>query len=120
LSESGHRRVVSAGILLLVVPLVLSVINYARGVETQPFLAAAKPGTRCVLDATIMRHRHMNYLKDLRDRVVRSGDRAPGVGVDTRGMMISCGQCHADRSQFCDKCHSRAGVTPDCFGCHSY
>jgi hypothetical protein len=116
----GHRRAIGAGVLLMVVPLFLTVIDAARGVETKPFLTPAKAGTRCVLDATTMRYRHMTYLKDLRDRVVRAGDRSPAVGVDTNGMMISCGRCHEDRTQFCDKCHSRAGVTPDCFGCHSY
>jgi hypothetical protein len=32
----------------------------------------------------------------------------------------SCSQCHKDKAQFCDKCHTAANLHPDCFDCHSY
>jgi hypothetical protein len=114
-----YRHMLGAAMVLLVVPLSASVIGFASGSEKAPFLQPVTAGSACVLDASAMRYHHMTYLKELRDQVVRSGVRDGVVGSAPRGMS-SCHSCHADRTQFCDKCHNRAGVTPDCFGCHSY
>ncbi len=115
MTERGYRRAVTAALLVMATPLALSLATFASGSEKAPFLAAPVAGTRCIFDRTIMRTHHMTYLKQQRDRVVRDGDRTARNRVH---LMDSCGNCHGNRSEFCDKCHSRAGVNLDCFGCH--
>lgn len=119
MTERRYRRAVAAALLVMGVPLLLSLVGFARGAQPEPFLAPAKPETRCVLEPSIMRHTHMTYLARLRDRVVRDGDAATVADSEARGMR-SCSGCHADRAAFCDRCHTRASVTLDCFGCHAY
>lgn len=119
MTERRYRRAVAAALLVMCAPLLLSLVGFARGAQPEPFLAPAKPGTRCVLETSAMRHTHMTYLGRLRDRVVREGDAATVAESETRGIR-SCGGCHAERALFCDRCHTRAGVQLDCFGCHAY
>jgi hypothetical protein len=97
------------------IPLLHAVLTFAGRQESSPWLAPAKSGTTCVLPMQRMRTEHRTYLKSLRDEVVRGGQRArmdQGIG--------SCRTCHPQRTQFCDRCHARASVSPDCFGCHAY
>lgn len=114
-----YRKLLTMGMLVLGVPLVLSLLGFASERTAEPFLATPSAGTACVRDVTTMRYHHMTYLKDLRDQVVREGARHSDPSIQSRGIG-SCRGCHTDRSQFCDKCHSRAGVSLDCFGCHAY
>jgi len=115
MTERGYRRAVIVILLMMATPLALSFLAYASGSYKAPFLAAAKAGTQCVLDPIKMRPYHMIYLKQLRDRIVREGDRSVRSGLP---IMTTCGNCHGNRSNFCDKCHARAGVNLDCFECH--
>lgn len=116
MSGSRTRRIVVLGLAALAVPLLLALVGFAaRPSQSSPWLAPARAGTRCVLPRAEMRYQHMTHLKAMRDRVVRSGDRS----AQTQGIS-SCQGCHANREQFCDRCHEQAGVTPDCFGCHAY
>ena len=104
-------------VILILIPLGASTVGFAfGGREEVPdvFLEKADPKWEsCVRDAEWMRFRHMDFLKETRDDVVRSG--IPG-GVTLSG----CGDCHHNRAEFCDKCHVAASVTLDCFGCHFY
>ncbi len=109
-----YRQAVAAGLLIMVTPFAMSVWAFARDEEKTHIIATPREATRCVRDATWMRYEHMSYLRQLRDRVVRGGERA-----ETR-TMESCHGCHVSRAAFCDRCHARAGVTLDCFGCHEY
>ena len=104
---------------LMVAPLLSSLVAFARRDGREPFLQMAETGTACVREPDLMRREHWVYLTDLRDRVVRSSRRPPRESLEAAGMR-SCPRCHANRTAFCDKCHERAGVKPDCFGCHSY
>ena len=80
----------------------------------KPFLeTASAPSQRCLRDPKWMRQNHMVFLNELRDKTVREGIRSDVT-------LNSCSQCHKDKTQFCDKCHERAGVKLDCFGCHTY
>jgi hypothetical protein len=104
--------------VLMALPLLLAVFtSAARPASRQPWLAPAKPGTTCVLPKLRMRREHMRYLLDLRDEVVRAGRRATGAASSGLG---ACRGCHANREQFCDRCHARASVRLDCFECHGY
>jgi hypothetical protein len=118
-TERRYRRAVTAALLMMGAPLLLSLVGLARGAGPEPFLAPARPETRCVLEAGAMRHTHMTYLARRRDRVVREGDAATVAESETRGLR-SCRGCHPDRATFCDRCHTRASVRLDCFGCHAY
>ena len=62
-----------------------------------------------------VRLHHWEELGRIREDVVRHGNR------DVKGLN-SCRspECHPSKANFCDKCHHRAGMTPDCFDCHHY
>jgi hypothetical protein len=117
MSECTYRRWVVVAWIVIATPLLLSLSRFAAGAERAPFLVPAKAGTRCVLEPWIMRTHHMSLLKERRDQVVRGGLRAQGHGTP---LLESCAQCHTNRENFCDSCHSRASVHLDCFGCHTY
>jgi len=74
---------------------------------------ATGPSQRCVRDASWMRQNHRVFLRELRDKTVREG-------IRNEVTLRSCGQCHKDKTQFCDKCHNSVNLRPDCFDCHSY
>lgn len=72
--------------------------------------AAAK---QCVAPVEYMRASHMKLLLDWRERVVRGGERK----MTLTGTCMK--QCHTDKAEFCDRCHSYAGVEgPYCIDCH--
>ena len=66
-----------------------------------------------------MRAEHMKILDTWRDEVVRGGESVTVFDGDEYEMSIQngCLGCHA-KQEFCDKCHSYAGVKPYCWDCH--
>jgi len=81
----------------------------------------AKAAKECVMPTTYMRAEHMQLLDLWRHSVVRNGER---IFVNAQGkefpMSLSntCLDCHANKADFCDKCHTYASVTPYCWDCH--
>jgi hypothetical protein len=82
----------------------------------------AGDGANCVADTAFMRTNHMDLLKHQRDDTVHQGIRTP------RFSLKGCVDCHAGKQtksvireadDFCRSCHTYAGVTLDCFECHS-
>lgn len=76
----------------------------------------------CVADTAFMRTNHMDMLKHQRDDTVHRGIRTPKFSLK------GCVDCHAGKQtnsvikaadDFCRSCHTYAGVTLDCFECHS-
>ena len=65
------------------------------------------------MEAGEVRLRHWEQLARIREDVVRFGIR------DVKGLN-ECRECHQSKANFCDKCHHRVGLTPDCFDCHYY
>lgn len=116
---SGVRRAIVAALVLMTVPALVALVAFAgRPATGQPWLLPAKAGTTCLLPQATARYAHGSELRRLRDQVVRDGIRAPAA---TNGkVMASCRGCHGQRDQFCDRCHLRASVAPDCFGCHAF
>lgn len=125
-SPPGNRRAFLASIPVLIILLPL-VCYVARGVvslgeeRSQPFIELPD-GEYCMegtdpryerLDAQYMRFRHWEYLMELREEVVRYGNR-------TRGGFYTCRKCHPSRERFCDRCHNAVSLKPDCFDCHDY
>ena len=79
-------------------------------------------GGKCVEDTATMRRVHMDLIRHQRDATVREGIRT------TRHSLANCVNCHADtktgrvtgaKDAFCEGCHRYAGVTLDCFECHT-
>jgi len=128
----------SKNALIWVVPLViiLGPIAYSimaplilQGAESgQPFLEKAVSNYHggCALgDPTVVRYRHWEILKDIREEIVRYGDRKEneidlGGGKRVVKGLSSCKECHLSRERFCDQCHNAVSLFPDCFDCHNY
>lgn len=80
---------------------------------------------QCILPKEEMRTQHMQILNDWRTNVVRDGKRMY-VAADGKTYEMSlqneCIRCHSNKSQFCDQCHTYAGLkldsTPYCWTCH--
>ncbi len=79
------------------------------------------PAQECVAPAETMRATHMQILNEWRTTVVRTGVRSY-VGDDGTTVRMSltgtCLNCHQNKSEFCDRCHTYLAVTPPCWNCH--
>jgi len=81
----------------------------------------AKAAKECVRPKEFMKAEHMQLLDVWRDTVVRDAKR---IYVNSKGkefeMSLSntCLDCHSEKTEFCDKCHNYASVTPYCWDCH--
>ena len=76
---------------------------------------------QCVLPVKEMRDRHHALLNDWKESVVRDGD-SIYVANDGREYNMSltgtCLDCHSNKAEFCDQCHSYVAVQPTCWNCH--
>ena len=80
---------------------------------------------QCILPKDDMRTGHMQLLNDWRTSVVRNNERVY-VAADGKKYEMSlqneCMKCHSNKTQFCDQCHTYAGMTlgstPYCWTCH--
>ena len=80
-----------------------------------------KTEKKCVEPRQYMRESHMELLNRWRDAVVREGRRIYIAQDGTRYEMSlhnTCMKCHAERAEFCDKCHTYVGESPYCWDCH--
>jgi len=87
----------------------------------RPVIEAAE-GAACVADPAFMRKNHMDLLKHQRDDTMHRGIRTSKFSLN------GCITCHASKKtnsvnasagNFCQSCHAYAGVSLDCFECHS-
>ena len=88
----------------------------------EPTLSAkAKAAQTCVRDTAFMRTEHMQLLDLWRDTVVRDAER---MYVNEHGQRFNmslsntCLDCHSNKAEFCDKCHTYASADPYCWDCH--
>ena len=80
---------------------------------------------QCIMPKAEMRTGHMQLLNDWRTEVVRNNQRVY-VAEDgkqyTMSLQNECMRCHSNKSQFCDQCHTYAGLklnsVPYCWTCH--
>jgi len=75
----------------------------------------------CVAPTEYMRTSHMKLLIDWREQVVRNNIRTyTAFNGKTYKMSLTgtCLGCHADKAQFCDRCHNYAAVSVTCWDCH--
>jgi len=66
-----------------------------------------------------MRAEHMKVLMKWRDDVIRHNSRVTVLGdVEVeKSLQNGCLECHS-KKEFCDVCHTYAGVKPYCWRCH--
>jgi hypothetical protein len=94
----------------------------AGGDAAAPALPLPAHATNCVESKQWMIANHPKLLSDWREAVVRQG--AKEYTSKTYGthhqmsLTKTCIECHGSRQQFCDKCHTYANVTLNCWGCH--
>lgn len=127
-------------LLLLTFPLIYLAASGDGGYVAEPALPVDKE--QCIEDTEWMAENHMKLLDEWRNTVVRGGDRVYEAtdgdiyyigftGLDEAEMEIvreglgiedidsgGCLQCHTDKDEFCDVCHSYAGAEPSCWNCH--
>ena len=69
-----------------------------------------------------MRNNHMQLLSDWKVAVVRDGNRVYVSQKDGQeydmSLQNTCLDCHSNKEQFCDACHTYAEVEPNCWDCH--
>jgi hypothetical protein len=77
---------------------------------------------QCVEAVQYMRAYHMDLLNEWRDDVVRENrrDYVSTTNGRTFDMSLSrtCMDCHSNKSEFCDRCHTYLAVDPYCWDCH--
>jgi len=117
------------GLCLFVVLMAFPIwYNVARGkAGSRPEIRRPTLETQCVESRQYMVAQHMNLLNEWRDWYVREGreqgDRSYRTGdgrVYKMSLTSTClsARCHANKAEFCDRCHNYVGVNPYCFDCH--
>jgi hypothetical protein len=95
--------------------------NMVSGEQAEPPDIVTPDDGACLLDAEEMRTEHMQMIMDWRDEVVRDKQRihttADGRRFD-KSLTRTCLDCHANKAEFCDRCHDYLGVKPYCWDCH--
>jgi hypothetical protein len=77
---------------------------------------------RCIESKAYMSAEHMRLLDEWRLAVVREGDRFYQASDGKEYVMSlsgTCLNCHSNKEQFCDRCHTYEAVTPTCWSCHT-
>ncbi len=91
------------------------------GSYEQPKIELPKNAKECIAPKEEMRTSHMQLLDEWRDMALREGKRTY-ISANGKEFTISlqntCMECHTSKVEFCDKCHTDAGVTPYCWDCH--
>ncbi|MDK2822208.1 MAG: hypothetical protein PWQ67_78 [Clostridia bacterium] len=76
----------------------------------------------CIEDTDFMRSNHMKLLSEWKVSVVRDGNRIYVSEKDGKEYEMSlentCLDCHSNKEEFCDACHTYAQVEPNCWSCH--
>ncbi|MHC4696077.1 MAG: hypothetical protein ACYTFA_04960 [Planctomycetota bacterium] len=119
MSTQSNRNglLIAVAVVVILIPLGYSVVSplFAQDAGAdQPFLE--RPDAKhesCVRETTYMRFHHWELLREIREEVVRYGQRGD-VGLK------KCTECHTSRERFCNQCHNAVNLYPDCFGCHYY
>lgn len=77
---------------------------------------------QCIESTEYMRANHMKMLNEWRDQALREGQT---VYVSSSGKKYEmslengCLECHSNKEQFCDSCHTYSEVEPYCWDCHN-
>jgi hypothetical protein len=90
---------------------------------SSPYLrpAVALPLKECIEPRDYMAAEHMQLLNSWRDMALREEKReyVAGNGKSWEiSLQNTCMSCHANKAEFCDKCHNANSVAPYCWDCH--
>ncbi len=95
--------------------------NLGSSSYERPKLALPAGEKECIEPVEYMRAEHMTLLDTWRDEALREGKRtyvASNGKVWTISLQNTCMSCHANKAEFCDKCHDSNSVSPYCWDCH--
>ncbi len=107
------------GLIFLTFP-----IWYTHGKTVKrPEVKLPEKEKQCVEPGAYMKTKHMQLLDLWRDSVVRVAQRsyiAPSGRKFDMSLQNTCmsADCHAKKTEFCDRCHNYTGVVPYCWDCH--
>ena len=122
------KRSVPIGLTIFLL-LITAPFWYASGkTKAQPVPSLNTPtinqlaNKACIEDTEFMRNNHMKLLHDWKETAVRSEQRIY-VAKDGKKFEMSlektCLSCHSNKTEFCDPCHTYAGIeAPNCWSCH--
>jgi len=119
------RSLIYAGLLVFLGLITLPfTYNLARGKTSQaPELELPENEKQCVAPLDYMKSSHMQLLLEWREDMVRRDIHAY-TAFDGRTYNVALTgtclqQCHTDKADFCDRCHTYVGVQgPYCMDCH--
>ena len=121
----NDKSKIIAGIVIFIV-IVTSPFWFNMFVPKTPAMdpvlsAKAKEAKTCVRDKAYMQANHMQLLDVWRDTVVRKSERiyvSPDGKEYNMSLSNTCLDCHANKTEFCDRCHQYASIEPYCWDCH--
>ena len=102
-----------------------SLYGVAAGASIKAPEPAKAPGgeTQCIEDTLWMRENHMQLLVEWREDVVRNNDRVYRSQLlkkdFDKSLTNTCLDCHENKQDFCDSCHTYSAVSPNCWDCHN-
>jgi len=119
------RGKIITGIILFVIVLLIPFLynSFTGRAAYVPELTTGTSEKECVGPKAFMRTDHMKLLDVWKETAVRQGVRtyrAHNGKTYTISLSGTCIECHAQKEQFCDRCHDYAGITPKCWNCHVY
>ncbi len=85
----------------------------------------AEEAGQCVENVEYMKAKHMDLLMTWRNDAVRGADKdyvskEYGGEPFRKSLTGTClEQCHDNKAEFCDQCHSYVNVKPGCWDCHN-
>lgn len=119
-----NKGMIISGLLIFVLLVTFPFWFYAFSAQksTMPKGELPPGGEKyCIDTAEEMRAKHMVILNEWRDDVLRNGNRTT-VEVDgkeyRKALQLACMDCHSNKVEFCDRCHTYVSVDPYCWDCH--
>jgi hypothetical protein len=108
-------------VILATSPLWFNMLT-AEGPEAPELVYPTNGSTECVEAKDYMTANHMDLLNQWRDDVVRTGVRdyvsTTNGKVFDMSLSRTCMDCHSNKAEFCDACHTYTAVSPYCWDCH--
>lgn len=115
-----HNKSVIIPALILFIGLITYPF-WHNGLPDKPAPKVQSGQIQCVESAEWMKANHMKLLDQWRHSVVREQDRSytsTSGKVFNKSLSKTCLNCHSNKTEFCDSCHTYASVKLNCFGCH--
>lgn len=96
--------------------------NIGRAAYERPELKLPPIEKECVEPKEWIRSEHMRLLNDWRVAVRGNTRLYTNMAEKTFDMSLTktclSSQCHANKAEFCDRCHNALAVVPSCWDCH--